>query len=112
MLTATHKRIRNILREAEVDDAAPDAALLAESAEQTLAQCLGALQKTVPENCARGRYAEALDELAGLAEPVEAFFVDVLVMAEDAKIRHNRLRLLQGLHRLFLTVADFSRLQG
>ena len=112
VLAATHKRIRNILREADVDDAPPSADLLAEPAERALAQCLDELREAVPESCAGGRYAEALDALAGLADPVETFFEDVLVMAEDAKIRHNRLRLLQGLHHLFLKIADFSRLQG
>ena len=111
VLVATHKRIRNILRGAEVNDAAINPELLAEPAERALADRLVAVREDVFENCAAGAYGEALDRLAALAEPVSAFFDEVLVMAEDQKIRHNRLRLLWGLQDLFLGIADFSRLQ-
>ena len=112
VLVATHKRIRNILRETDAGDEAVEPDLLVEPAERALADRLGALREAVLKNCAAGRHAEALDALAGLAEPVSAFFDAVLVMAEDQKIRHNRLRLLGGLQSLFLKIADFSRLQG
>ncbi len=111
VLVATHKRIRNILREAEVEAAAVNPELLTEPAERALATCLAAVREAVLENGAAGAYGEALAALAELAEPVEAFFDDVLVMAEDQKIRHNRLRLLMDLQELFLGIADFSRLQ-
>ena len=58
-----------------------------------------------------GRYHEALNRLADLREPVDAFFDQVLVMAEDAAIRDNRIALLNELSSLFLRVADFSKLQ-
>lgn len=112
VLVATHKRIRNILREAEGSDGNVDSELLVESAERTLADQLNTVRDEVLENCAARRHEEALDALAGLVEPVSAFFDTVLVMAEDKKIRHNRLRLLRGLQDLFLGIADFSRLQG
>lgn len=111
VLVATHKRIRNILREADVNDAEVDPELLTEPAERALAGRLAAVREEVLKNCAAGAYGEALGALAALAEPVSAFFDEVLVMAEDQKIRHNRLRLLRGLQDLFLGVADFSRLQ-
>jgi glycyl-tRNA synthetase beta chain len=58
-----------------------------------------------------GLYGEALNRLARLREPVDAFFDQVLVMAEDAAVRDNRIALLNELSSLFLRVADFSRLQ-
>ena len=111
VLIATHKRIRNILREADGSDGNVDSELLVEPAERMLADQLDAVRDEVLKNCAARRHEEALDALAGLAEPVSTFFDTVLVMAEDKKIRHNRLRLLQGLQDLFLGIADFSRLQ-
>lgn len=111
VLVATHKRIRNILREAEVGEGEIDPELLVEPEERALADRLDAARKSVSEHCASCRYGEALDMLAGLAGPVSAFFDKVLVMAEDEKMRHNRLRLLRGLRGLFLGIADFSRLQ-
>ena len=111
VLVAMHKRIRNILREADDCDGNVDPGLLVEPAERTLADRFAAVRDEVLENCAARRHEGALDALAGLAEPVSAFFDTVLVMAEDEKIRHNRLRLLRGLQDLFLGIADFSRLQ-
>ena len=112
VLVETHKRIRNILREADGSDGTVDSGLLVEPAECTLADQLNTVRDEVLKNCVARRHEEALDALAGLAEPVSAFFDTVLVMAEDEKIRHNRLRLLRGLQDLFLGIADFSRLQG
>ncbi len=111
VLVATHKRIRNILREADESDGDVDPELLVEPAERMLADQLDVVRDEVLKNCAARRHEGALDTLAGLAEPVSAFFDTVLVMAEDQKIRHNRLRLLRGLQDLFLGIADFSRLQ-
>ncbi len=55
-------------------------------------------------------YAEALNELADLREPVDRYFDDVMVMADDEAVRQNRLALLAELRALFLDVADISRL--
>ncbi|MOA38783.1 Glycine--tRNA ligase beta subunit [compost metagenome] len=60
---------------------------------------------------AEGRYQDALVELADLREPVDAFFDNVMVMAEDEAVRVNRLTLLSKLRELFLQVADISVLQ-
>ena len=59
-----------------------------------------------------GDYTPALKQLAGLRENVDAFFDQVMVMAEDDSLRANRLALLQSLSMLFLRVADLSRLQS
>ncbi len=56
------------------------------------------------------RYTEALKRLATLREPVDTFFDDVMVMADDTAVRNNRLALLSELRALFLDIADISRL--
>jgi glycyl-tRNA synthetase beta chain len=60
----------------------------------------------------RGDFGALCKQLATLREPVDGFFDAVMVMADDAAVRRNRLALLARLHRLFLAVADLSRLQG
>jgi glycyl-tRNA synthetase beta chain len=60
---------------------------------------------------AEGRYQDALIELASLREPVDEFFESVMVNADDAQVRINRLTLLAKLRELFLQVADISLLQ-
>ena len=111
-LTAANKRIRNILR--KVDTVLPFAVqpdLLMADAEQALAGRLVELSSEVMPLMEAGLYGEALNRLAHLREPVDAFFDQVLVMAEDAAVRDNRIALLNELSSLFLRVADFSRLQ-
>ncbi len=111
-LAAANKRIRNILRKVETVlpfEVRPD--LLVEEAEQTLAGRLVELSSEVIPLMEAGLYGDALNRLAGLREPVDAFFDRVLVMAEDPASRDNRLALLNELGSLFLRVADFSRLQ-
>ena len=111
-LAEAHKRIRNLLREAPPagGDLDPDA--LQEPAERRLSSLLDSASGEARELCAAGRYADALRRLSELSAPVAEFFDQVLVLAEDEKIRHNRLRLLQQLREAFLMVADLSRLQG
>ncbi|MGE0080326.1 MAG: glycine--tRNA ligase subunit beta [Thiohalomonadaceae bacterium] len=112
-LAAANKRIHNILRKAEV--AVPDevqAALFVESAERALGEQLAALEGEVRTLLSARRYEDALCRLAGLREAVDGFFDAVMVMADDAKLRDNRLALLKRLGDLFLEVADISRLQG
>lgn len=110
-LVAAHKRIHNILRKR--DDEPPDSvdtALMREPAEVQLHQALVALRDEVGAELDAGRYTEGLTALASLRVPVDAFFDTVMVMAEDAALRDNRLALLQQLSGLFLRVADLSRL--
>jgi len=112
-LAAANKRIRNILRQAEgVPDTDPDPALLSEAAEQRLAAEIAALRIEVEPLFATGDYERALRRLASLRPAVDAFFDQVLVMAEDDAVRANRLALLHALGGLFLRAADLSRLQG
>jgi glycyl-tRNA synthetase beta chain len=110
-LAAANKRVGNILKKAEgAVPAAVDAALLHEPAEQALH---GALVQAAPAADAafeRGDYAASLQALAALKAPVDAFFDAVMVNADDAALRANRLALLGTLHRAMNRVADLSRL--
>ena len=112
-LSAANKRIRNILRKAET--AIPvtyDKSLLQEPAEQALAAALEELDTQTRPLFKQRDYTNALCQLAALHTPVDAFFDNVMVMAEDEALRDNRLALLQTLSALFLQVADISLLQG
>ncbi len=112
-LAAANKRVHNILKKSE--EAVPgevNSALLTESSERTLASQVSEQRAAVTPLIAAGRYTETLQRLAGLRTAVDAFFDQVLVMAEDPAVRSNRLALLSGLRGLFLEVADISRLQS
>ncbi|HIF9240424.1 TPA: glycine--tRNA ligase subunit beta [Photobacterium damselae] len=111
-LAAANKRVGNIL--AKFDGELPaqwDNALLVEDAEKTLAADIAAMQATLEPAFAAGNYQQALTELAGLREPVDAFFDNVMVMADDEKLKVNRLTMLNALRNMFLQVADISLLQ-
>ena len=108
-LAAANKRISNILK--KVDGELPaqvDASLLQLPAEQALAAAVQAQQAKVEPLFAQGDYEAALLSLAELREPVDKFFDDVMVMADDLALRNNRLALLNSLRSLFLRVADLS----
>ena len=110
-LAAANKRVANILAKAEGDIGAVDVALCIEPAEQVLAQSVLSLAKEVQPLIAQGEYTAVLDKLAGLRQPVDNFFDNVMVNAEDVKLRQNRLAILNTLQGLFLQVADISLLQ-
>ncbi|MDQ6987182.1 MAG: glycine--tRNA ligase subunit beta, partial [Mariprofundaceae bacterium] len=104
-VAAANKRIANILKKAGDVSGQVDPALLSETAEQALLAALEQAETNFPEEP-----QDQLKVLAGLREPVDTFFDDVMVMAEDEKIRANRLALLARLRALFLRLADVSRL--
>ncbi len=109
-LAAANKRIANILKKAERADAHVNPALLQEAAEKALHAAVG---QTVPQADAKfqaGDYTGALQTLAALRGPVDAFFEGVMVNAEEADLRLNRLGLLALLHQAMNRVADLSRL--
>ena len=112
-LTAANKRIANLLRKAE-DDIPPrvDASLLEDPAERALAIALEGLRPEVEALLEARRYDAALRRLASLRPAVDAFFDGVMVMAESAAVRRNRLGLLAIIERLFVRVGDLSRLQA
>lgn len=110
-LAAANKRIANILRKAgDPAGLSINKKLLQDDAELALFSALKSAQRKVEPLFALRSYAEALNELAGLRDPVDRFFDDVMVLADDAALRNNRLALLGELRALFLDVADISRL--
>lgn len=110
-LAAANKRIANILKKVETPvEARIDAALLKEAAEQHLATALKNVQPIADSLFHAGQYEASLRELAMLKAPVDAFFDDVMVNAEDPALRANRLGLLKTLHEAMNRVADLSRL--
>ena len=110
-LAAANKRIANILRQADSATVTVlDAALLSETAEQSLHDALVTAQADVAPLLKARSYADTLTRLAALQEPVDVFFDEVMVMADDARVRENRLGLLASLREQFLEVADISRL--
>ena len=109
-LAAANKRIGNILKKADEVDAHVNPALLKETAEQDLHH---AMQRLLPESEAlfkAGDYTGSLQTLAALRSPVDAFFDDVMVNAEEMDVRLNRQGLLKCLHVAMNRVADLSRL--
>ncbi|SDO33642.1 glycine--tRNA ligase subunit beta [Vreelandella arcis] len=110
-LAAANKRVSNILSKQSHDGSTHvDPALLNEEAEKTLYDAVSSSQAQVAPFFAAGDYQQALDALAALREPVDAFFDQVMVMTEDEAVRRNRLALLASLQALFLEVADISQL--
>ena len=110
-LAAANKRVSNILSKQEHDGSTQvEASFLQEAAEKALFEAVTASQQQVAPLFAAGDYQQALDALATLREPVDAFFDQVMVMADDDAIRRNRLALLASLQALFLEVADISQL--
>jgi glycyl-tRNA synthetase beta chain len=104
-VTAANKRIANILKKAGDVPSDINDTLLKEDAEKELFAALNDAESSFPEDP-----RDQLNVLAGLREPVDRFFDDVMVMAEDEAVRNNRLALLARLRSLFLQLADFSRL--
>jgi len=111
-LSAANKRIRNILRKAEEEiPGEVDPGLLQAAEEKALSEALAEKEAAVEPLLKQGDYTAALQELAGLRDPVDRFFDEVMVMDENRSLRRNRLALLKRLHGLFRRVADISRLQ-
>lgn len=111
-LASANKRVSNILaKQAHDGSRVVDTELLQEPAEKALHEALSQRRETVMPLFAKGLYREALDALASLQAPVDNFFNQVMVMADDNSIRNNRLALLAQLQALFLEVADISQLQ-
>ena len=110
-LAAANKRIGNILKKANgVDVSTWSESLFLEPAEKELARALTNIRPIAQQSFASRQYADALTKLAALKTPVDQFFNDVMVMADDEKVRRNRLALLQDLYGLMNQVADISKL--
>ncbi|TAL74136.1 MAG: glycine--tRNA ligase subunit beta [Rhodanobacter sp.] len=117
-LAAANKRVANILRKQAEEDGQPlaigkvDPVHFEQPAEHALAAALDAAKAESAAALASGDYAVVLKRLAALQPPVDAFFDEVLVNAEDPAVRHNRLALLGQLKAAFGAVADIALLRG
>ena len=112
-LAAANKRVANILAKADNLDGTPaDPNLFVHEAEHALHEAVSRVGSTLEPLLADRNYQSALDELATLRGPVDAFFDGVMVNAEDPAERLNRLRLLDSLRTLFTQVADLALLSS
>ena len=110
-LAAANKRVSNILAKADAAIGEINLTACVEPAEKALAEEVLALRTEVQPLIAKGDYTAVLDKLANLRAPVDSFFDNVMVNAEDPALRQNRLAILNTLQGLFLQVADISLLQ-
>jgi glycyl-tRNA synthetase beta chain len=102
------KRIANIVKDAARQPL--DESLLAEPAEKDLAAAFQALRTDVEEAAASGDYERCLHRIADLAPVLDRFFVEVLVMAEDERLRTNRIALLQAIGRAVSRTAKLTEM--
>jgi glycyl-tRNA synthetase beta chain len=109
-LAVAFKRIGNIIKEGT--DAPVDTTLFQDPAEGMLYDAFQAVRNSVGDRIAGGEWLDALTEIATLRGPVDSFFDKVMVMADDQRIRTNRLALLTAMARMFGKVADFSKISG
>jgi glycyl-tRNA synthetase beta chain len=110
-LVAANKRVANILNKNDIDiNALPsiDPALFSEDAEKVLFSALESAQGQVTSMIERLAYDEVLASLTVLKTPLNNFFDDVMIMADDEKVKSNRVALVGKARQLFLSVADVS----
>ena len=107
-LTVAFKRVGNIIKEGI--DAPVDPSLFEDAAEGGLYEAIQAVKCSADGLISSGQWLDALTEIATLRGPVDSFFDKVMVMAEDQRVRTNRLALLTIIARLFGKIGDFSRI--
>ncbi len=107
-LAVAFKRVGNIVKEGVEQPV--DSSLLNEESEKELFDQLQKVQGKVAEYVSERNYAQALETIAGLRQPVDTFFDSVMVMVDDELIKNNRLALLTGIAGLFKGIADFRRI--
>ena len=113
-LASANKRVANILAKNGGDQVEPvvNRELLQQTEEKALADEIAGMQDLLKPSLAKGDYEGALRALAFLRNVVDAFFDNVMVMADDEAVKNNRLALLKQLQGLFLAIADISVLQS
>jgi len=107
-LAVAFRRAKNILEKSDPGEVREE--FLREPAERDLFRVLGDLTRRLDPLFQNRDYREALRGMLALKEPVDRFFDEVLVMAEERALRENRLALLAGIARVFYRIADFSKL--
>jgi glycyl-tRNA synthetase beta chain len=111
-LAGANKRVSNLLaKQKQTIDDTVDETLFIEGEEKALSKAINENQKLLSPLINKKDYAHALNQLASLKDSVDAFFDKVMVMADDEKLKNNRLALLKQLRGLFLQVADIAELQ-
>ncbi len=110
-LAAANKRVANILAKEATPTGDVVEANLVEDAEKALYAEIKAVKPVIEPLLAAKDYTAALSQLAALRAPIDAFFDNVMVMADDAELKANRLRLLAQIRALFTSIADISVLQ-
>jgi glycyl-tRNA synthetase beta chain len=108
ILAGSFKRVRNIIKDNDEDTIRED--LLVETGEQELYQALARVRIEAAPHLAVRDYPGAMAAILKMKEPVDQFFDQVMVMAEDENLRRNRLNLLTAISRLFLRIGDFSKM--
>ncbi|HEV3485307.1 MAG TPA: glycine--tRNA ligase subunit beta, partial [Vicinamibacterales bacterium] len=108
-LAVLFKRVKNIARELK-EDVALDAGALTEPAERALLDDLATRRPRIEAATTAADYKRALTEIAGLRPAVDRFFTEVFVMADDARLRTARLKLMADLRDLILNLADISEI--
>ncbi|MBU0484769.1 MAG: glycine--tRNA ligase subunit beta [Proteobacteria bacterium] len=108
ILAGSFKRVRNIIKEHQDTKVAEE--LLTEGAEKRLFAALQQAEKDTTPLLANRNYLSAMAVILQMKEPVDNFFDDVMVMAEDDKVKNNRLALLTAISKLFLKIGDFSKM--
>jgi len=110
VLAGAFKRVINIIK--DNSETAVQAELLSENAEQKLHEAYLAVSREATPLLEAGDYEKGLGVILKMKEPVDTFFEEVMVMAEDEKVRANRLNLLTAIARLFLRIGDFSKMNA
>ena len=109
-LAAANKRVQNLLKKADAELGEVDESLLQQDEEKALYAAAQDLQPKIAAAVAEGNFQTALSELASVKPQVDAFFDGVMVMAEDAAVKQNRLNLLNRLAEQMNAVADIALL--
>ena len=108
-LSITFKRVENIIKKAKVKEGlSVDESLFEDRCEKELFSSVNKARQVVEGLIQEGNYGKALSHIATLRSKVDTFFEDVMVMAEDTKLRQNRIALLSSVSGLFKNIADFS----
>lgn len=109
-LAAANKRITNILKKSDINTGQVQPDVLVEDSEKKLFTDMTAVKPQADQKFAAGDYTGTLKTMAQLHDDVDAFFTHVMVMADDQKLRNNRIALLKQLHTMMNQVADISKL--
>jgi len=110
VLASSYKRIRNIIKDNKETTVSPD--LFTEEAERALYLVFQGVQAEMTDLLAQRKYVEALQVMLKMKQPVDGFFDGVMVMADDAAVRTNRLNLLTAIGELILKIGDISKISS